>query len=67
MAAKPSFELRLRVLNAVYEAPGNTVRERIKCAAAKTFADVLSGQTFQFTWRTSHHCKTRQTPAWSLP
>ena len=52
MAAKPSFELRLRVLNAVYDAPGNTVRERIKCAADKTFADVLSGQSYQFTWRT---------------
>ena len=64
MAAKPSFELRLRVLSAVYDAPGNTVRERIKCTAAKTFADVMTGQTYQFTWRTSHHCKTRQTLSW---
>ena len=52
MAAKPSFELRLRVLNAVYDAPGNTVRARIKWVAGNTFADVLSGHTYQFTWRT---------------
>jgi putative transposase len=52
MAAKPSFELRLRVLNAVYDAPGNTVRARIKWVADNTFADVLSGHTYQFTWRT---------------
>ena len=43
MATKPSFELRLRVLNAVYEAPGNTMRQRIKFVAAKSFADVLHG------------------------
>jgi hypothetical protein len=52
MAAKPSFELRLRVLNAVYDAPGNTMREQIKFVANKTFADVLSGHTYRFTWRT---------------
>jgi hypothetical protein len=52
MAAKPSFELRLRVLNAVHDAPGNTMRARIKCVAAKTFTDTLSGATYQFTWRT---------------
>lgn len=52
MAAKPSFELRLRVLNAVHDAPGNTMRERIKSVANKTFADVLSGHTYRFTWRT---------------
>ena len=52
MAAKPSFELRLRVLNAVYDAPGNTVRARIKWVAGNTFADVLSGHTYRFTWRT---------------
>jgi putative transposase len=52
MAAKPSFELRLRVLNAVHDAPGNTMRERIKCAADKTFTDGLSGLHYRFTWRT---------------
>ena len=52
MAAKPSFELRLRVLNAVYDAPGNTTRSRIRLVAAKTFTDVLSGHPYRFTWRT---------------
>lgn len=52
MAAKPSFELRLRVLNAVHDAPGATMRERIKCAADRTFTDTLSGQQHRFTWRT---------------
>ena len=52
MAAKPSFELRLRVLNAVHDAPGHTMRERIKCVAGKTFTDGLSGQHYRFTWRT---------------
>ena len=52
MAAKPSFELRLRVLNAVHDAPGNTVRERIRFVADKTFADLQSGHTYRFTWRT---------------
>lgn len=52
MATKPSFELRLRVLNAVYEAPGNTMRERIKFVADKSFSDVMSGTQHQFTWRT---------------
>lgn len=52
MAAKPSFELRLRVLHAVFDAPGNTMRERIKFVADKTFVDGLSGQQYRFTWRT---------------
>jgi transposase InsO family protein len=52
MAAKPTFELRHRVLNAVYDAPGGNMRERIKFVAGKTFHDVLSGCTYQFTWRT---------------
>ncbi len=52
MAAQPSFELRLRVLNAVYDAPGNSMRERIKVVAGKPFTDTLSGNTYQFTWRT---------------
>jgi transposase InsO family protein len=52
MAANPSFELRLRVLNAVFDAPGNTVRARIRSVAARTFTDVASGHPYQFTWRT---------------
>ena len=52
MAAKPSFELRLRVLNAVYDAPGNGMRERIKFVADTPFTDALSGHTYRFTWRT---------------
>jgi putative transposase len=52
MATKPSFELRLRVLNAVFDAPGTTMRERIRFIAAKTFTDVASGHAYQFTWRT---------------
>jgi transposase InsO family protein len=52
MAAKPSFELRLRVLNAVFDAPGNTMRERIKFVANKPFSDTLAGHTYRFTWRT---------------
>lgn len=52
MATKPSFELRLRVLNAVHDAPGSSMRERIKCVADKTFTDGHSGQPYRFTWRT---------------
>jgi len=52
MAAKPPFELRLRVLHAVFDAPGEHVRERIKFVADKPFTDALSGQTYRFTWRT---------------
>lgn len=52
MAAKPSFELRLRVLNAVFDAPGNTMRERIQCVAGKTFTDGVSSHPYRFTWRT---------------
>jgi len=52
MAAKPSFELRLRVLHAVHDAPGKQIRERIKFVADKPFVDALSGHTYRFTWRT---------------
>jgi transposase InsO family protein len=52
MATKPSFELRLRVLHAVHDAPGNTMRSRIKSTAAKTFIDALHGTEHRFTWRT---------------
>ena len=52
MATKPSFELRLRVLHAVHDAPGNTMRQRIKFVSDKRFTDVLTGVHYQFTWRT---------------
>ena len=48
----PSFELRLRVLHAVFDAPGATMRERIKFVADKPFTDVVCGHTYRFTWRT---------------
>lgn len=72
MAAKPSFELRLRVLHAVFDAPGEQMRERIKHVADKPFTDVVSGHTCRFTWRTistwlyrhkktaSPRCRTRR-------
>ena len=40
------------MLNAVHEAPGNSMRERIKVAADKTLVDGLSGQPYRFTLRT---------------
>jgi putative transposase len=52
MPPKPSFELRLQVLNATYNAVGSTMRERIKLVATQTFIDGLSGVRYQFTWRT---------------
>jgi putative transposase len=52
MAARPSFELRLRVLNAVHAAPGDNIRARIQHVAGHTFTDVVSGQSYRFTWRT---------------
>ena len=51
MSTKPSFEMRLRVLNAVFDMPGSTMRARIKLAADKTFTDTLSGHAYQFTCR----------------
>jgi putative transposase len=52
MAAKPSFEMRLRVLNAVHDAPGDTIRSRIQFVAGRTFTDAATGIHYQFTWRT---------------
>ena len=52
MTTKPPLELRLCVLSAVENAPGDTKRKRIQFAAGQTFTDVLSGQRYQFTWRT---------------
>ena len=52
MSNKPTFECRLRVLNAVHDAPGNTMRERIRCVANQAFTDLTTGHTHRFTWRT---------------
>lgn len=52
MSNKPTFECRLRVLNAVHDAPGNTMRERIRCVANQAFTDLATGHTHRFTWRT---------------
>lgn len=49
---KPPLELRLRVLSAVDYAPGNTVRDRIRDVAKRTFFDEQTGCEYQFTWRT---------------
>lgn len=48
----PPFELRLRVLSAIDYAPGQSIRERIKQVAARTFRDVQTGCEYTFTWRT---------------
>jgi len=50
MKPKPSFELRLRVLAAIDYAEGDTIRERIKQVAQRTFMD--REHEYQFTWRT---------------
>ena len=52
MAKKASLELRLRVLNAVFETPSAHMRDRIKIVAEMRFFDLATNQTFQFTWRT---------------
>ena len=52
MSRIPSFEMRLRVLNAVHDAPGDSIRARIIHAADKTFVDTRTGQAHRFTWRT---------------
>lgn len=51
-APKPPLELRLRVLAALDYAPGNTIRERIKAVAARTFSDADRNTEYRFTWRT---------------
>lgn len=48
----PSIELRMRVLSAVDYAPGNSVRDRIKNVAQRTFTDNQSNHEYRFTWRT---------------
>jgi len=46
------MELRLRVINAVDLAPGNTVRARIRHVAQHTFHDHHTERDYRFTWRT---------------
>ncbi len=50
--ANPSLELRMRVLSAVDYAQGNSIRERIKSVARRTFTDSQTSHEYQFTWRT---------------
>jgi putative transposase len=50
--ARPPLEIRLRVLSAVDYAPGQSIRDRIKAVAERTFTDTLTGVDYQFTWRT---------------
>lgn len=49
---KPPLELRLRVLSAVDYAPGNSIRERVKSVAERSFYDAQTGCEYTFTWRT---------------
>lgn len=49
---KPSFEMRLCVLNAIDHAPGTNINERIQNTAKKTFTDPITQKQLQFTWRT---------------
>ncbi|AWB66622.1 hypothetical protein C2869_11200 [Saccharobesus litoralis] len=51
-ANKPPLEIRLQVLSAVDYAPGNSIRERIKSVATRTFVDKQTNVEYQFTWRT---------------
>ena len=48
----PPLEIRLRVLSAVDHAPGESIRARIRQVATLKFTDQLTGQVYQFTWRT---------------
>lgn len=58
----PPLELRLRVLSAIDYAPGNSIRERIKSVAERTFVDEQTGHAYQFTWRTieTWRCRFRK-------
>lgn len=58
----PPLELRLRVLAAIDYAPGNSIRERIKQVAGRTFTDEQTGHAYQFTWRTieTWRCRFRK-------
>jgi putative transposase len=46
---RPPIELRLRVLSAVDYATGNSIRDRIKGVAQRTFVDTQTGFEYQFT------------------
>lgn len=48
----PPFELRLRVLSAIDYAPGQSIRERIKHVAGRTFRNEQTNCEYTFTWRT---------------
>jgi len=48
----PPLELRLRVLSAIDYAPGDSIRQRIKSVAKRTFKDEQTGYEYSFTWRT---------------
>lgn len=52
MHKKPSLELRLMVLSAVDYAPGDTIRDRIRAVAPRSFTDPVTGFAHTFTWRT---------------
>ena len=48
----PSFSLRMAILSSIEYADGNTIRERIKNIAKRTFYDEITKHHYQFTWRT---------------
>ena len=49
---RPPLELRLRILSAVDYADGDSIRERIKNVAQRTFYDEQTSGEYCFTWRT---------------
>lgn len=49
---KPPIEIRLKVLSAIEYAPGDSLRERIKSVAKRSFRDEHTGIEYRFTWRT---------------
>jgi putative transposase len=60
--AKPSLEVKLRVLSAVDYAPGVTLRERMKQVSTRIFRDEILGIDYRFTWRTieTWRCRFRK-------
>lgn len=57
--AKPSLEVKLRVLGAIDYAPGTTIRERIKQVSTRVFRDEVLGIDYRFTWRTIETWRAR--------
>jgi putative transposase len=49
---KPPVFIRLRVLDAIEHAVGESIRERIRQVADLAFCDQHTGRSYQFTWRT---------------